>query len=144
MNTRTIFLGRLIGLFLIIFSLPMFWQKQLIVETYDATIHQRPVIFLLGMILLACGLAMVLLHNVWSGGALPIVVTVLGWLTLLKGVLILYLTPEALIDLFGVGRVGSLLYLYAVIYLVLGLFLTIASFTITRPHLPAGRVAGSL
>jgi len=144
MSTRTIFLARLIGLFLIIFALPMFWQKELTVETYDRMIHDRPVILLIGMILTVCGLAMVLTHNVWSGGALPIVVTILGWLTLFKGAMILLLPPEALINLFGLGHFGDLLYLYAAIYLILGLFLTIAAFTSSRSHHLAGRVAGSL
>jgi hypothetical protein len=35
------------------------------------------------------GVAMVVGHNVWSGGALPLVVTPVGWLILAKGLLLL-------------------------------------------------------
>src|SRR5690348_14216277 len=34
----------------------------------------------------AAGTALVIGHNVWSGGVLPVVVTLLGWLTLIKGI----------------------------------------------------------
>jgi hypothetical protein len=41
-----------------------------------------------------CGLAIVLVHNVWSGGLLHVVITVIGWLSLMKGLLFVFLTPE--------------------------------------------------
>jgi hypothetical protein len=44
----------------------------------------------LGAITLAAGLAMVLAHNIWSGGALVVVVTVVGWITLIKSLLFLF------------------------------------------------------
>jgi hypothetical protein len=39
---------------------------------------------------------MVVGHNVWSGGALAVAVTLLGWLTLIKGFAILAVPPQAL------------------------------------------------
>ena len=44
---------------------------------------------------------MVLGHNVWSGGALPVVVTLVGWLILAKGLLPLYLPPETLTGMYA-------------------------------------------
>jgi hypothetical protein len=38
------------------------------------------VLFVVGVIAVAAGLAMVLGHNVWSGGVLPVVITLTGWL----------------------------------------------------------------
>ena len=37
------------------------------------------------------GLAMVLTHNVWSGGALAIVVTLIGWLLLIRSAVSMFL-----------------------------------------------------
>jgi hypothetical protein len=47
----------------------------------------------LGVSTLAAGLAMVLAHNIWSGDALAVIVTLMGWLTLalIKGLLFLLL-----------------------------------------------------
>ena len=47
-----------------------------------------------GMVATAAGLAIVLGHNMWSGGALAVVVTLSGWAALLKGVSLLLVPPE--------------------------------------------------
>ena len=81
----TVFLSRLIGLYCILASLAMAAHRQPTVETMTALIHTPAVLFLAGIIALLAGLAMVLGHNVWSGGALPVVVTLVGWVTLIRG-----------------------------------------------------------
>jgi len=48
----------------------------------------------LGVLTLTAGLATVLTHNVWSGGALPVVITIVGWLSVMKGLAFLLLSPE--------------------------------------------------
>src|ERR1700681_4999138 len=95
MSARTTFLGRLIGLYLILISLAMAAHKQATVESMNALVHNPPVLFVVGVISMAAGLAMVLGHNVWSGGVLPVVVTLTGWLLLIKGSMLLFLSPEA-------------------------------------------------
>src|ERR1700686_325102 len=88
------------------------------------------------IISLALGLAMILGHNVWSGGALPVVVTLVGWLILAKGLLLLFLAPEALSRLFGRMQYGEHIYLYVAPSLVFGLYLTWAGFTTTTSRVP--------
>jgi hypothetical protein len=129
MMARTIYLARLIGLFLVLVAISMIVQNRWFIETEDALVHDRPVLWLAGVTILACGLAMVLAHNRWSGGLMPVVVTVVGWILLIKGILVLFLPPEMLVDLFGLMHVGQLVILYAAIDLVIGLYLTYAGFT---------------
>jgi hypothetical protein len=50
-----------------------------------------------GIFTMGGGAAMVVGHNVWSGGALPVAVTLLGWLTLIKGIALMGMPPRALI-----------------------------------------------
>lgn len=57
-------------------------------------------VFDLGGVMLAAGLAMVLAHNIWSGGALVVVVTLVGWMTLIKSLGFLFLPPEMEVRLF--------------------------------------------
>ena len=74
-------------------------------------------------------LAMVLAHNIWSGGALPVVVTLLGWLTLVKGFMFLLLFSGGAEGLYmGTLHYSQLFYLYMAICLVLGIYLTYAGF----------------
>jgi hypothetical protein len=68
---------------------------------------------------------MVLGHNIWSGGGLPVTVTLIGWLSLFKGVLLLFLSPEAEPAFFLAGlHYGQLFDLYVAITLFLGIYLT--------------------
>ena len=128
MSTRTIFLSKLMGLFLVVVGLSMLIQGRLMAETFDGMMRDAPLLFIVGLIALACGLAIVLLHNQWKGGVLPVVVTILGWATLLKGVLLLFLPPPMRISIYEALRYGELIYLYAAIDLAIGIYLTFAGF----------------
>src|SRR6202521_736398 len=133
MSSRTIFLARLIGLFAVLLSLSELVHKQAMVETANALVRDRPLVLLLSMIGLLAGLAMVLAHNVWSGGALPVVVTLLGWILLIRGALLLFLPPQASSGLLDVFRFEQLFYFYVGSMLVLGLYLTYAGFKASSP-----------
>jgi hypothetical protein len=128
MSSRTVFLARLIGLFAVILSLSELVHKQPTVETAAALVRDRPLLFILAMLGLLAGLAMVLAHNVWSGGALPVVVTLFGWILLIRGALLLLLSPEAVAGLIDFFHFEQLFYLYVGITLVLGLYLIYAGF----------------
>ena len=94
MSSRTIFLSRLIGLYCILIALSMMTRRQTTVETVTVLLQSPSMMLILGVITLAAGLAMVLAHNIWSGGALVVIVTIVGWITLLKSLLLLFLPPE--------------------------------------------------
>jgi hypothetical protein len=129
MSPRTMFLSRLLGLYLILISLAMVTRRQATVESMTALMHNPPVLFVIAVIAVAAGLAMVLGHNVWSGGVLPVVVTLTGWLLLIKGALLLFLSPEAASGVFLAGlHYEQFFYLYVAIALFLGLYLTYGGF----------------
>lgn len=129
MLSRTKFLSRLLGLYFLLAALSMMAHRQTTVETVAALLRNAPTLFALGIFTLLAGLAMVIGHNVWSGGALAVVVTVVGWITLAKGLLLLFLTPEAAAALFlGTFHYQRFFWLYSGFSLVLGAYLTFASF----------------
>ena len=78
---------------------------------------------------LAGGLAMIIGHNIWSGGALPVVITLIGWLMAIRGAGLLALSPAATTKLFEGLRYEQLFYFYMGGALILGLYLTLAGFT---------------
>ena len=83
---------------------------------------------------LAAGLAMVLAHNIWSGGALVVVVTLVGWITLIKSLSFLFLPPEVDAGLFlRQLHYQQLFYLYGAFSLVLGVYLTYGGF-LSKSH----------
>ena len=134
MSSRTIFLSRLIGLYCIVIALSMMTRRQATVETVTALLQNPSMMLIVGIITLAAGLAMVLAHNIWSGGAFAVIVTLVGWITLVKSLLFLFLPPEMEAGLFlGQLHYRQLFYLYTVISLVLGVYLTYGGFR-SRSH----------
>jgi hypothetical protein len=85
--------------------------------------------FLYGVISLGLGVAIILGHNVWSGGVLPVVVTLTGWLIFTKGVMLLALTPEALQTMMQRMDYAANAQLYVLPALAIGVYLSWAGFT---------------
>jgi len=107
----------------------MFARAQATVEIMKAIIQDRPLLFICGLMGVTAGLAIVLAHNVWSGGVLPIIVTLFGWVSLIKGMLLLVLSPETESRVFIVG-LGYEQHpiLFAAFVLLLGAYLTFSGF----------------
>jgi hypothetical protein len=130
MSPRTVFLSKLFGLYYIFAALSMILHKQIFVETITSLLHDAPIMFLLSIITLLGGLALVLAHNMWSHGALTVVVTLIGWITLVKALLFLFLTPETEVEFFLTNlHYAQLFYIYAVILFIFGVYLTYSGFT---------------
>ena len=129
MPRLTIYLARFIGLFLLIVSVSMFLDRDSIIEMATALIDDRALLLIVGLIALGIGLAIVVGHNVWSGGPMPILITLFGWSQMLRGVALLLLPAETQVAFFQVMRLEDLFYIYAGIPLVIGAYLTYAGFT---------------
>jgi hypothetical protein len=136
MSERSVFLGRLIGLYCIVVSVAMVTHPATTIETVSRLMHDPPLLFLVGVIGLAVGLAIIVGHNLWSGGVLPVTVTLIGWLAFIKGALMLFLTPAGAQSFFLEGlRYERLYYVYAAITSIIGVVLTYAATRRARqPH----------
>ncbi len=121
MSKLTVYLARLIGLFALLVGAACLVRGNAVVET---AVADGPVMLVYAVVSLAAGLAMILGHNVWSGGTLPVVVTLVGWLILAKGLLLFFVTPEALTQLLERMQYGEHYSLYIAPSLVIGLYLT--------------------
>jgi hypothetical protein len=132
MPSHTKFLSRLIGLYLVLISLAMLTHKQSTIESMTALMHNPPLVFVTAVFAMAAGLAMVLGHNVWSGGVLPVVVTLTGWAMLIKAALLLFLPPAAANSFFLAGlHYEQHFYQYMSFSLLFGVCLTCAGFRST-------------
>jgi hypothetical protein len=137
MEEPTVFLSRLIGLVLLIIAVPMILDKQSMMATFGLVIEDRGLLLVLGIASVVSGAAIVLLHNVWRKGLWPLVVTLCGWLLLLRGVLILFLPPDVVASLVVTLRVDEYFYAYAAIPLIVGAYLCLRGFTATPTTAPA-------
>ncbi len=128
MAARTIFLSRLVGLYALVFSISMIIHKAAMITTAAELAEAPPLLFIAGMFTLLAGLAMVLAHNVWSGGALPVVVTLIGWSLLIRGIVMVFISPSGAMSVYEAMGFPELYYVYAAIPLVLGSYLTYGGF----------------
>ena len=130
MTALTIFLSRLIGLYCILVVPSMVLQREATVDWMTALFQNPPLMWVLCVISLTIGLAMVLAHIVWSGGALAVVVTLVGWAALIKGVLFLFL-PSGVESELILSVLGNPLFFYVWMTpsLLIGIYLTYGGFT---------------
>jgi hypothetical protein len=128
MLARTVFLSRLIGLYCVFISLSMMAHKQATVTALDDIIRNPGALLMAGILGLAAGLAVVLAHNVWSGGVQPVLVTLFGWVALIKGSVLLFLPPKGVTGYMEAFHFEQLFYVYIAVTLVLGAVLTYLGF----------------
>ena len=90
--------------------------------------HDPGLIFVSGILLLVAGLAIVRVHNVWGGGW-RVVVTVLGWLAVISGILRMLPFWAASIAS-SLGQSSTPVIIGALVPLLVGAFLSYKAFTI--------------
>jgi hypothetical protein len=105
----------------------MLSQAEAFVTIVHAFVADAPLVLIAGVFTLFGGLALVLLHNYWSGGALPVIVTLIGWLTLIKAVVLVVLPSNKLIALYG-GVSSTHILISGSLTLLLGIYLTVSGF----------------
>jgi hypothetical protein len=135
MSPRTVFLSKLVGLYCLLLGLSMLVHKDATVAAVNSLLANPGVLLLGGLIGITIGLAIVLGHNVWSGGAPAIIVTLFGWIALIKGLIVLFLPPQAAAGYFAALHYEQLLYLYAALMVILGAYLAYAGFKSGSPRL---------
>lgn len=91
----SLFLAKIMGLYLVLVSLAVFVHRSkinaLLVEEFY---KNRTFVFFSGAIILILGLLVVVSHNVWELSWRG-VITLLGWLTVLKGVMRIFVPNVA-------------------------------------------------
>jgi len=86
----SIFLAKALGLYLVIVSIPFFFGYKNLKPIVNEFFENRAMLFLSAILALILGIILVLIHNIWVMDW-RIVITLLAWLTLLKGLVRLYL-----------------------------------------------------
>lgn len=88
----TLFISRIYGLTILVVGLGMVLNSAYYKKAIKDMLEDTGLYYLAGIMALVIGIVLVTLHNYWTG-ILEIVVTILGWIGLLKG-LMLILLPE--------------------------------------------------
>lgn len=97
---RSHFLAKLIGPVFIAGGLGMLFNTTVYRAMFERALHDHMLIYLSGVLALVAGLAVVIMHNDWKWHW-PLIITVLGWLALIGGI-VRMIAPQV-IESFGLS-----------------------------------------
>ena len=125
----TTFIARLVGIYVTVISVVLMAGRGSSVEMMSSMVRNPEMLFVLGILGMTAGLAIILVHNVWSGGTLSVMVTLVGWTAALKGITLMVFAAlgrgSVILDALQYGR---FFYLYMGFAALLGLYLAISGF----------------
>ena len=119
----TYFLAQLFGYYLVIIGLLFLFRKNEFIRVVSDMSKSESFLLLAGMLTAAAGLATVLTHNLWSEGNLALLVTLIGWAALLKGLALMFLPERTIVMWTRWSSLKKYSYFYAIVILLLGLYL---------------------
>ena len=122
------FLAQLIGPCLLVVSVAMLARRESMIPLVENLMQNPPLLFVLGVIQLLGGLAIVLTQDVAAGDTLPLVLTMIGWWLMVRAVLLMFLSQDALWALFDAMELEKYYYASNAVGLVLGCYLTYVGF----------------
>lgn len=122
------FLAQLIGPCLLVVSVAMLARREAMIPLVENLMQNPPLLFVLGVIQLLSGLAIVLTQDVSGSETLPLVLTMIGWWLMVRAVLLMFLSQDALWALFDAMELEKYYYASNAIGLVVGCYLTYVGF----------------
>jgi hypothetical protein len=115
-----------LGILLTIMGLSVAIDRKNMSSALEKIAQDRGFLWLWGFILLALGAALLVLNNSWTSG-LPLLVTILAWLQVIKGAFLL-LFPGPAVSLYRKFNKDSILMFGGIVAFVLGLVLLYLGF----------------
>jgi hypothetical protein len=125
----TIFLARLIGLLVVCVGASILVQRAVFVKVLKDLTEDRTALFMLGIALLLAGLSIVLTHNVWNEGPLAVVVTLIGWITVLRGLASMFVPGQGLARTARWMKFEEFSWAYGILVVAIGAYLMWGGFT---------------
>lgn len=125
----TRFLAELIGLLQLFLSVSLLFQKAVFIKVLTDLTTNRSALFMVGVLLLLAGLAIVLTHNIWNGGVLTVANTLIDWILILHGAASMFLPGDGVSRMIRWCKVEELSWLYAAWILAIGAWRTWAGFS---------------
>lgn len=131
MSPLTLYLGKLIGIGLLLMCLSLAARPRSSLTTISSMMNEPGLLLVTGIVTMTAGLALVLGHNLWSGPPLTLAVTIVSWITLLKGLAIVAVPSGQLAAVYRVINYPQTLRLVMIIGAIVGAWMTWAAFTAT-------------
>jgi hypothetical protein len=117
----SIAITQVLGAIFAILGLSVVIDRKNVSVALEKVSQDRGFLWLWGFLILTMGVVIIVMNNVWTSG-LPLFITILGWLTLIKGAFLLLL-PSPAISLYRKCNKDSVLVFGGIVAFILGLVL---------------------
>ena len=114
-------IAQILGVFFVIVGISIVANSKGTVSAIEASVQDKGTLWLWGMLALLIGTVVVVFNNLWTSG-MPLLITVIGWIALVKGTFIM-IFPDAAVSLYKRFNKAGILIFCGVIAFVLGLVL---------------------
>ncbi len=128
MSPLTLFLAKLLGAVLLTMAAAMAARGPAMAQTAKRMMSDPALVMIGGAMRVGLGLAIVIGHDIWTGGALPVAVTLFGWALYFSGLLLLFASPERLIAMVEGMKLERNPLVYALVIGLVGLYFLGAGF----------------
>jgi hypothetical protein len=117
------------GLSLIAVSAAMLSRPRGMIVMVERLLENPPVMYVLGLLQLVGGITMVLTQSPTSGDSLPLVLSLVGWWFLIRGFMLMFVSPEALWSLVDSIELPKYHFVSNICGLLIGIYLAYTGFT---------------
>jgi uncharacterized membrane protein len=125
----TFLCAQLIGLSLVAVSASMLSRPNAMIGMVERLLENPPVMYVLGLVQLVSGLTLVLTQDPTSGTNLPLVMSLVGWWFLIRGGMLMFMSPEAIWSLADSIELSKYHFVSNIIGLLIGIYLAYTGFT---------------
>ena len=117
---------QVLGIIFTVMGLSVVFDRRAVSSALQKVAEDRGFLWLWSFLILTMGAVIVVMNNVWTSG-LPLLITILGWLTVIKGAFLLLL-PGPAIALYRKCNKESVLIIGGIAAFILGLVLLYVGF----------------
>jgi hypothetical protein len=123
----SIFIARVLGLCYLTIGLSLLFNRRALEAVVEDFCKNAALVFYGGLFSLVIGIVIILTHNVWSA-RWTVIVTVIGWLALLKGIWIIAFPDNVAKVIQTYRKNKKMLALHSIVALILGAVLSYFGF----------------
>jgi hypothetical protein len=113
----SIAIAQVLGTVVAVMGLSVIIDRKTVSTALEKTTQDRGFLWLWSFLILTIGAVIVVLNNVWTSG-LPLLITILGWLTIIKGAFLLLLPGPAMALYRKCNKDGVLIFGGIVVFLL--------------------------
>jgi hypothetical protein len=114
-------IAQVLGTFFALVGIAMVVNSKATAVAIGESVQNKGILWMWGFLAVLVGAVIVAFNNTWTSG-LPLLITILGWLALIKGAFILIL-PRAAAALYGKFNKSGMLVVCGVVVFIFGMML---------------------